>query len=408
VALRASADGITFSGTDTDGAMNPVHFTGRSRLMTTPLRTPIYDWHVAQGGRMVAFAGYELPVQYRAGILQEHVHTRTHAGLFDVSHMGVARLVPADGQFATAAAAFETLVPADILGLKPGQQRYSQLLTDDGGIRDDLMAWRPLAAHKTGEVGMVVNAACKEADYAHITSRLPAGVVLERRDDLALFALQGPEAEAVIASAPALTALTFMQTAAARLHGIDVHVSRSGYTGEDGFEIAVAATDAVALWEKLAADPRVLAIGLGARDSLRLEAGLCLYGHDIDTTTSPVEADISWSIGKRRRKGGGFPGAARIQRELAQGTTRRRVGLKPIGRAPVRDGVALYESETATAAVGIVTSGGYGPSLAAPVAMGYVPPRLAVPGTRLYAEVRGQRLPVDTHDLAFVPHRFKR
>jgi aminomethyltransferase len=375
--------------------------------MNTPLRTPIYDWHVANGGRMVAFAGYELPVQYRAGIMQEHVHTRTHAGLFDVSHMGVARLVPADGQFATAAAAFEMLVPADVSGLKPGQQRYTQLLNDNGGIRDDLMVWRPHAAEHTGELGMVVNAACKDADYTHIESRLPAGVALQRRDDLALFALQGPDAEAVL-DAPQLAALSFMQTLATRLFGVDVHVSRSGYTGEDGFEIAVAATEAMAVWTRLAADPRVLAIGLGARDSLRLEAGYCLYGHDIDATTSPVEADLVWSIQKRRRQGGGFAGADRVLHELAAGTSRLRVGLKPLGRAPVRDGAALYDTETAATPVGTVTSGGYGPSLAAPVAMGYVPPALAKAGTRLYAEVRGQRLPVDVHALPFAPHRYKR
>lgn len=376
--------------------------------MATTLRTPIYDWHVANGGRMVAFAGYELPVHYRAGIMQEHVHTRTHAGLFDVSHMGVARLVPGDGKFATAAAAFEALVPADVSGLKPGQQRYSQLLNDGGGIRDDLMVWRPHAAERTGEVGMVVNAACKEADYAHIQSHLPAGVRLDRRDDLALFALQGPDAEAVLAEAPQLTALSFMQTLATRLFGVDVHVSRSGYTGEDGFEIAVAAADSMAVWTRLAADPRVLPIGLGARDSLRLEAGYCLYGHDIDATTSPVEADLVWSIQKRRRQGGGFAGADRVLRELAEGTSRLRVGLKPLGRAPVRDGAALYDSDTAAAPIGIVTSGGYGPSLAAPVAMGYVPPALAKAGTRLYAEVRGQRLAVDVHALPFAPHRYKR
>jgi aminomethyltransferase len=369
-------------------------------------RTPLFDWHVAHGGRMVTFAGYELPVQYQAGVLKEHVHTRAQAGLFDVSHMGVARLVPADGRFETAAAAFETLVPADVLGLKPGQQRYTQLMNDDGGMRDDLMVWRP----RDGEgraLGMVVNAACKEADYAYMEASLPAIVRLERRDDVGLFALQGPAAEAVLA-APELAALAFMQTASTRLHGFDVHVSRSGYTGEDGFEIAVAAADAVALWDKLAADARVLPIGLGARDSLRLEAGYCLYGHDIDATTSPVEADLVWSMGKRRREQGGFPGAARVQRELAQGTTRRRVGIRPLGRAPVRDGAALYDAEAAATPVGVVTSGGYGPSLAAPVAMGYVPPALAGAGTRLYAEVRGQRLPVEVRTLPFSPHRYKR
>jgi aminomethyltransferase len=378
-----------------------------SSLPAAPLRrTPLYDWHVAHGGKMVPFAGYELPVQYGAGILQEHLHTRAKAGLFDVSHMGIADVVASDGRHETAAAALEALVPADIVNLKPGQQRYSQLLTSDGGIRDDLMIWRPQAAD--GRIGIVVNAACKEADFLHLQTRLPGGVTLKRHDELALFALQGPAAEAVVALlAPELAALRFMSTAAARLHGIDVDVSRSGYTGEDGFEIAVAAEQAVALWTRLAEDARVLPIGLGARDSLRLEAGLCLYGHDIDATTSPVEGNLTWSIQKRRRESGGFSGAERVLRELRDGPQRLRVGLKPDGRAPVRDGAALYDRESAATPVGVVTSGGYGPSVAMPVAMGYVPRTLSAIGTRLFAEVRGRRLPVDVHDLAFVRNRFK-
>lgn len=377
---------------------------------TEPLkRTPLHDWHVANGGRMVPFAGYELPVQYRAGLMQEHLHTRAAAGLFDVSHMGIAFLAPTDRQFRTAATALEALLPADIVGLVPGQQRYSLLLNDDGGILDDLMVWRPGEADTTGRLGIVVNAACKEADYAHLQACLPAAVRLVRRDDLALFALQGPAAADVLApGAPSATALRFMQTADTRLYGIDVHASRSGYTGEDGFEIAVDAADAVDLWTRLAGDARVLPIGLGARDSLRLEAGLCLYGHDIDQTTSPVEANLAWSIQKRRRLDGGFAGARRVLAELHDGPTRLRVGLKPAGRAPVRDGAALYEAEAAAAPVGIVTSGGYGPSLSAPVAMGYVPRPLSAVGTRLFAEVRGQRLPVDVHPLPFHANRFKR
>jgi aminomethyltransferase len=371
-------------------------------------RTPLYDWHVAHGGKMVPFAGYELPVQYAAGVMQEHLHTRASAGLFDVSHMGVAYMVPSDGRHETAAAAFETLVPADILNLKYGQQRYSQLLTDDGGIRDDLMVWRPRESDTSGRLGLVVNAACKEADFAHLAARLPGTVKLVRRDDLALIALQGPAAEVVAAMLADELPPRFMTTCSTRLAGVDVHISRSGYTGEDGFEIAMAAGDALAVWEKLAADKRVLPIGLGARDSLRLEAGLCLYGHDIDTTTSPVEGNLTWSIQKRRREGGGFCGAERVQRELRDGTARLRVGLKPDGRAPVRDGAPLFDSESAATPVGIVTSGGYGPSVAAPIAVGYVPRALSAIGTRLYAEVRGRRLAVDVHDLAFVPNRFKR
>ena len=383
--------------------------TDPSQDSGTPLRrTPLYDWHAAHGGKIVPFAGYELPVQYAAGVMQEHLHTRASAGLFDVSHMGVAYLVPADGRYETAAAAFETLVPADILNLTPGQQRYSQFLTDDGGIRDDLMAWRPRASDTTGRLGLVVNAACKEADFAHLAARLPGDVKLVRRDDLALFALQGPAAEAVGATLADELPPRFMQTCSTRLAGVDVHISRSGYTGEDGFEIAIPAGEAVAVWEKLVADTRVMPIGLGARDSLRLEAGLCLYGHDIDTTTSPVEGNLSWSIQKRRREGGGFPGAARVQRELREGPARLRVGLKPEGRAPVRDGAPLFETETAATPIGTVTSGGYGPSVGAPIAVGYVPRALSKIGTRLYAEVRGRRLAVDVHDLAFVPNRFKR
>ena len=372
-------------------------------------KTPLHDWHVANGGRMVHFAGYELPVQYRTGLMQEHLHTRAAAGLFDVSHMGIAFLEPADGQFRTAAAALETVVPADIVNLNPGQQRYSQLLEDDGGIRDDLMVWRPRDADTTGRLGIVVNAACKEADYAHLQARLPATVALVRRDDLALFALQGPAAADILTpAAPQATALRFMQTADVLLFGRNVHVSRSGYTGEDGFEIAVDAAHAVEIWTRLAADARVLPVGLGARDSLRLEAGLCLYGHDIDATTSPVEGNLAWSIQKRRRQDGGFAGANRVLRELRDGPKRLRVGLKPAGRAPVRGGAPLYADESAAAPIGIVTSGGYGPSLSAPIAMGYVPPPLSTVGTRLFAEVRNQRLPVDVHLLPFVANRFKR
>jgi aminomethyltransferase len=337
------------------------------------------------------------------------VHTRASAGLFDVSHMGIAYLDAADKQFQTAAAALEALLPADIVGLEPGQQRYSQLLHDDGGIRDDLMVWRPRDTKATGQIGIIVNAACKEADYAHLQARLPPTVTLIPRSDLALFALQGPAAADVLGTAaPQAAALRFMQTIILRLYGADVHVSRSGYTGEDGFEIAVDAANAVEIWSRLIADDRVLPVGLGARNSLRLEAGLCLYGHDIDDTTSPIEANLAWSIPKRRRQDGGFAGAERVQRELREGPTRLRIGLKPTGRAPVRDGAPLYAGETGGEPVGTVTSGGYAPSLSAPIAMGYVPRSLSQAGTRLFAEVRGQRLPVEVHDLPFVAHRFKR
>ncbi len=374
---------------------------------TSLKKTPIHDWHAKNGGQMVPFAGYELPVQYAPGILKEHLHVRASAGLFDVSHMGIAYLASDDGVFETVASALEKLVPADVAGLAAGQQRYTQLLNPQGGILDDLMVWRPAAASDT--LGLVVNAACKEADYAHLQAHLPASIKLARRDELALFALQGPQAEAVLsASAPDVAKLNFMQTMTTSCFGINVHVSRSGYTGEDGFEISVANERALELWSLLAKDTRVLPIGLGARDSLRLEGGMCLYGNDIDQTTSPVEANLTWSIQKRRRIDGGFLGAQRVIDELKKGTSRLRVGLKPEGRAPVRAGARLFETETSNDLVGTVTSGGFGPSFGGPVAMGYVPSRLSQLGTRLFAEVRDRRLPVAVHGMPFVPNRFKR
>lgn len=376
-------------------------------LTTALMKTPIHEWHLKNGGQMVAFAGYELPIQYAPGILKEHLHVRTSAGLFDVSHMGIAYLSsPGDG-FETIASAMEALVPADIASLAEGQQRYTQFLNAEGGILDDIMVWRSL--DPADRLGVVVNAACKEADYAHLQARLPPSVKLERRDEFALFALQGPLAEAVIGNgAPDVIRLRFMQTMPTVCFGINVHVSRSGYTGEDGFEIAVTADHALELWLRLIDDTRVQPIGLGARDSLRLESGFCLYGNDIDQTTSPVEANLAWSIQKRRRAEGGFLGAARVLKELRDGTARLRVGLKSEGRAPVRAGAKLYETEISADVVGTVTSGGFGPSFGGPVAMGYVPSRLSQTGTRLFAEVRDRRLPILVHHLPFVPNRFKR
>ncbi|HRK17821.1 MAG TPA: glycine cleavage system aminomethyltransferase GcvT, partial [Hyphomicrobiaceae bacterium] len=269
-------------------------------------RTPLYDLHVAAGAKMVPFAGYEMPVQYPLGVLKEHLWTREKAGLFDVSHMGQAHVVAEDGRHETAARALEALVPADFVNLKPGFQRYSQLLSADGGILDDLMIARSADPKNEGWLYVVVNAACKDQDYAHIAANLPKGVRLDLSSDMtALLALQGPEAAAVLSAlVPAATALSFMQGMTAAIDGIRVHITRSGYTGEDGYEISVSDADAPGLWSKLTADPRVQPIGLGARDSLRLEAGLCLYGHDIDTTTSPIEAGLAWSIQKRRRTEG--------------------------------------------------------------------------------------------------------
>jgi len=368
-------------------------------------RTPLYDLHVALGAKMVPFAGYAMPVNYALGILKEHLHTRASAGLFDVSHMGQAFLVGPD--HATTAAALEALIPADILNLALGKQRYSQLLNDNGGIIDDLMVTRSVSASDDGRLFLVVNASRKDVDYAHIASRLPAGVELEPMPERALIALQGPAAKDVMARLSDVAAgLGFMSASGGRVGGFDCHISRSGYTGEDGFEISVAAGKATDLAKLLLAQDGVQPIGLGARDSLRLEAGLCLYGHDIDETTSPIEAALEWSIQKRRRTGGGFPGARRIQDELANGPRRRRVGIKPDGRAPAREGteiVALLGDR-----LGIITSGGFGPSVNGPVAMGYVPAGRAAPGTSVNLMVRGKALSAAVSALPFVPHRYTR
>ena len=369
-----------------------------------PLETPLHAAHVALGARMVPFAGYAMPVQYPAGILAEHQWTRAHAGLFDVSHMGQALLVGPD--HATTASALETLIPADVAGLAPGRQRYSQLLAPDGGILDDLMVSRPAEA-ADGTLFLVVNAACKRGDYAHIAAHLPADVALRPIEDRALLALQGPEAEAVLTGLGApVAAMKFMDCLATTLLGAEVQVSRSGYTGEDGFEISIAAADAAALWQALLADERVKPIGLGARDSLRLEGGLCLYGHDIDTTTSPVEAALEWSIQKRRRVEGGFPGAERIAKELAIGVGRRRVGLRLAGRQPAREGAEIAAKDGRI--VGRITSGGFGPTLGAPIAMGYVETDLSKPGTELDVMVRGKPLAATVASLPFVPAGFRR
>lgn len=368
-------------------------------------RTPLYELHVSLGAKMVPFAGYEMPVQYPLGILKEHLHTREKAGLFDVSHMGQAFLIGPDHD--TTAAALEALVPADIANLKPGQQRYSQLLNDEGGIIDDLMVTRSHAADDDGSLMLVVNASRKDVDYAHIAARLPDDVRLEPMPERALLALQGPAAKDVMTKLSDVAAgLPFMGASSGKVGEFDCHISRSGYTGEDGFEISVAATKAEKLARLLLAQEGVQPIGLGARDSLRLEAGLCLYGHDIDETTSPIEAGLVWSIQKRRREQGGFPGAQRIQDELANGPERRRVGIKPDGRAPAREGteiLALLGDK-----LGVVTSGGFGPSVNGPVAMGYVRASYAEPGKSVNLMVRGKALSATIAPLPFVPHRYAR
>ena len=366
------------------------------------LRTPLYDRHVALGARMVPFAGYDMPVQYPTGILTEHNWTREHAGLFDVSHMGQSFIVGPD--FETTARAMERIVPADILGLVPFQQRYSQLLSEDGGILDDLMITR---TDRDGWLYVVVNAARKNHDYAHMVARLPAGVSLKCGGDKALLALQGPKAEDVLAvHAPKVRELAFMHYAALNIAGMDIHVSRSGYTGEDGFELSVAETDVAALWDLLIGDTWVKPIGLGARDSLRLEAGLCLYGHDIDETTSPNEAVLMWSIAKRRRVEGGFIGVSRVQREIASGPKRLRVGVKPEGRAPAREGTTIQDMSGR--GIGKITSGGFGPTVNGPVAMGYVETAFAAAGTPVQLMVRDKALPATIVKLPFVPNHFKR
>jgi len=365
------------------------------------LKTPLHSLHVELGAKMVPFAGYDMPVSYPAGILAEHRQCREAAALFDVSHMGQVRLVGAD-----AAAALETLVPVDVVGLDIGKQRYALFTNDAGGILDDLMVTR-----RADHLFLVVNAGCKAADIAHLRATIASRCRIEPMPEHALLALQGPAAAAVIERlAPALATLTFMTGADARIAGIDCFATRSGYTGEDGFEISVAARDAEALARALLAEPEVAPAGLGARDTLRLEAGLCLYGHEIDTTTTPIEAGLTWAIQKVRRPGGdragGYPGAATIERHLGRGTERKRVGLIGAERAPVREGAAIVDD--VGIAIGRVTSGTIGPSVGKPIALAYVPTARAAPGTKLDAEVRGKRQPMQVVPLPFTPHRYFR
>ena len=338
-------------------------------------RTPLHGLHVSLGGKMVPFAGYDMPVQYPAGVLKEHLHTRSQAGLFDVSHMGQIALRPKSGRIEDAARALERLVPQDIAAVAPGRQRYAQFTNADGGILDDLMV-----ANFGDHLFLVVNAACKAEDEAHLRANLSDDCVIDSLQDRALIALQGPKAEAVLAKFCAeAPAMKFIPAGPHRVTGLACFVSRSGYTGEDGFEISVPAADAERLAKTLLENPDVMPIGLGARDSLRLEAGLCLYGHDIDTATTPVEAALEWSVQKSRRSGGaragGFPGAEKILAHFDQGAARRRVGLRTEGRAPVREGALLFADATAGDPIGKVTSGGFGPSLNAPVAMNTCPGR---------------------------------
>ncbi|WP_430256601.1 glycine cleavage system aminomethyltransferase GcvT [Neorhizobium sp. DAR64872/K0K18] len=374
-----------------------------SVLKTTPLNA----LHLSLGAKMVPFAGYDMPVQYPLGVMKEHLHTRAAAGLFDVSHMGQVIVRAKSGDYADAALALEKLVPVDILSLKEGRQRYGFFTDDNGCILDDLMI-----TNRGDHLLVVVNAACKDADLAHMKAHLPdCDVTL--LDDRALIALQGPRAEAVLAELWAgVSSMKFMDVREVPLHDVACIISRSGYSGEDGFEISIPQDHAVSVAKALLEHPDCEAIGLGARDSLRLEAGLCLYGNDIDTTTSPIEASLEWALQKARKAGGdregGFPGADRILAELAVGTSRRRVGLKPEGKAPVRSHAKLFADADGLQELGEVTSGTFGPTVEGPVAMGYVPVSHAAAGTQVFAEVRGKYLPMTVAALPFITPTYKR
>ena len=366
-------------------------------------RTPLDGLHRELGARMVPFAGYAMPVQYPAGILAEHQHTRSAAGLFDVSHMGQVRLTARGGRpRQDAARALERLVPAAMEDLESGRMRYSQFTNAEGGILDDLMV-TAMGDH----LSLVVNAGCKAADIAHLRAHLSDSCEIEVLASRALLALQGPQAVAVFARyVPEVRQLAFMQAATWTFEGERLQISRSGYTGEDGLEISVPGHAAEALARRLLAEPEVMAIGLGARDSLRLEAGLCLHGHDIDATTTPVEAGLTWSIQKDRRQGGDYPGAQIITRQIAAGPSRRRVGIRPEGRAPVREGatVRLPGGD----AIGTITSGGFGATVGGPVAMGYVAAEHAHDGQALELDLRGKAVAALVVALPFVAHRYHR
>ena len=364
-------------------------------------RTPLYNLHLELGARMAPFAGYEMPIQYPMGVLKEHNHTRTQAGLFDVSHMGQIRLT---GNIA--AAALEMLVPVDIIDLNINRQRYALFTNEQGGILDDLMV-----SNGGNHLFLVVNAAYKQQDIAYLRQHISDKCTIEELSDRALLALQGPVAGVVMARlVPETAKMTFMDTTIVTLMDVECFISRSGYTGEDGFEISVPNAQVEALSRLLLAQPEVAPIGLGARDSLRLEAGLCLYGHDMDSHTTPVEASLSWALSKVRRadgaRAGGYPGADIISRQHATGVARQRVGLLAKDRMPVRDGVQLLDAQGYV--VGHITSGGYGPTLGGPVAMGYVETAHAKIGTLLQAFVRGTIVSIEVTKTPFIPHRYYR
>lgn len=371
-------------------------------MSDTLLKTPLFDLHVELGGKMVPFAGYEMPVQYPLGVKKEHLHTRDQSGLFDVSHMGQVKLTGAN-----AAAALEKLVPVDIIDLPVGKQRYAIFTNEEGGIMDDLMV-----TNYGDWIYVVVNAACKEQDIAHMRAHLGDDVEVEVLEDRALIAVQGPKtAEAIGRIQPAVHDLVFMDSREMQIDGVDCFVSRSGYTGEDGYEISIPSSDAERLVKLFLEQPEIEAIGLGARDSLRLESGLCLYGNDIDQTTTPVEGSLLWAISKVRRadgeRAGGFPGADKIYEQIAEKNyTRKRVGLLSEGRAPIREGSELFNADGEK--IGTVTSGSFGPTVNQPVAMGYVETAYSALETEVFAEVRGKKLPMKVARAPFIEQRYYR
>jgi aminomethyltransferase len=370
--------------------------------------TRLHQWHITNGARMGGFAGYDMPIRYEPGTIAEHVHTRTKAGLFDVSHMGVAEIRCRAGGFADVAETLERFVPCDVKAIAPGRQRYTQLLNHDGGIIDDLMIARP--ADEPEMLSVVSNAGRKHVVFPHLQAEFPSSIVLLERPEIALIALQGPASEDVLCGlttdGSVLRGMKFMDVASIAISGVRIGITRSGYTGEDGFELAVHEQDLERIVRKLMENDAVRPAGLGARDTLRLEAGLCLYGSDIDETTSPIEAGLLWSIQKRRRIELGFPGATRIAREIENGPTRKLVALAPEGKSLVRDHAPLLDGDGEI--VGTVTSGGFGPTLGRPIAMGYVPVTQSSAGSSLIAEVRGKHIAVEVVALPFVPHTYRR
>ena len=369
-------------------------------------KTPLYDLHRDLGAKLTEFAGYEMPVQYGLGILGEHQHTRAKAGLFDVSHMG--QVILRGRSYTETALALEKLLPTDVLGLEVGRQRYGLLTTNSGGILDDLMF-----SNRGDHIFIVLNAACKNSDIKHLKSLLEPEILVEEVLNRALIALQGPASETVLGELnPQVKNMKFMDVETLLVSGVECWISRSGYTGEDGFEISIPAADAELVTRSILSNENVEFIGLGARDSLRLEAGLCLYGHDINQATTPVEASLTWAIQKVRRangeRAGGFIGSKIILKQLDEGTERKRVGFLPQTRAPMREGVEVFETERSKDTIGIITSGGYGPTVGHPVAMGYIDSKYAQNKNNLFGELRGKRVPVKVSKIPFVPLNFKR